>query len=227
MGGGSYITVSGSGGGGGSGSGGPNNTTSLQDITNNLTTPCFSSVFNSLNTGGLKNEITNIFRNTFNVTDLINYTVQEAATLSDNTICAQTRPQINKTSTTPTVTFYNITTTLNDSKLKTASKEYIAETMFHEILHGYLEVNTNLKTEMEQHCEMIESYVYCEITALQELFPNLSTHDATCLILGGFSQIQEYDQTTLNTLLSNYGLTLNDVVNTNNSYESGSKGTHC
>jgi hypothetical protein len=192
---------------------------SVDTIGNDLKNPCFRTVLNTLQQNGLKNELTSILLGTFGVDDQINLTFLEAPTTS-NSSDAQTKPDIK-------VGYIDITTTLSEQKLANASKEFIAETMFHEIIHAYLDANSNVHNELQQHCQMIETYVACELNALQEIFPKLSSHDGLSLILDGFEQVQEYDQDTFNTLLSYYKLSLNDISQTNSKYESGTAGTPC
>jgi hypothetical protein len=66
-----------------------------------------------------------------------------------------------------------------------------------------------------------------QLVQMKKLFPNLSSHDVLCMILGGMSNVQQYDLATLNAVLATYNLTLNDVVNTNNNYKSSSSGQSC
>lgn len=192
----------------------------VDTIGNSLRTPCFSSVFQSQENAGLKNDLTNIFINTFTSSVDINLYIGEMPTLPGNAD-AQTHILVKNAD------LIAITITLNDAALKNASKEFIAETIFHESIHAYLDANTTIYTEMQQHCTMIESYLDCELSALQEVFPTLSSHDGLCMIIGGMEDIQEYDSDTLNQILMHYNLTLTDVINTNQQYKSGTLGTTC
>lgn len=120
-----------------------------------------------------------------------------------------------------------VRTSLNNTALANASKEYIAETIFHEIMHGYFDANGTILDEFAQHVEMATAYLNKEVAALQEVFPGLNTHDAQCMVIGGYADIQTNNPALLNQILSQYGLTLNDVASTNNSFKNGSKGTKC
>jgi hypothetical protein len=53
---------------------------------------------------------------------------------------------------------------------------------------------------MTQDHEMIEACVDCELTAMQDIFLNLSSHDGLCMMLGGMTDVQQYDSTTYNTV---------------------------
>jgi hypothetical protein len=65
------------------------------------------------------------------------------------------------------------------------------------------------------------------VTALQQVFPNLTTVNAECLVLGGFQNVQEAQPATFAQALTNLGLTATQVQNTNNSYKAGQTGTAC
>ena len=193
---------------------------SPDSIVNILVNPCLIAVFNKLTANGLKNEISNILQNIFGTSDDITLTEKQVASLppgEDAATYATFSPP----------NFYFVTTSYSSAVMQTASQEFIAETMFHEALHGYLSVNTTVKGELPQHCQMINSYVDCELAALQEVFPTLSSHDGLCLILGGMGQVQQYDADTFNTELQHYNLTNNDVVATNTKYQTSALGTAC
>jgi hypothetical protein len=80
---------------------------------------------------------------------------------------------------------------------------------------------------MPQHCEMIEAYVDCELAAMKEIFPTLSSRDGLCLILGGMADVKQYDSTTFTTVISYYGLSSDEILNTNNDYKSSTSGQSC
>lgn len=191
---------------------------SVNTINNLLTNACFKAVLNNMISGGLQSELTSILVNTFGTSNTLSLTFKNLAypatyadAISNGT--AGDNP--------------SISITLNSTVLQNSSKEFVTETIFHEVIHAYLNVNTTLRGTMPQHCEMITSYVDCELAALRELFPTLSSHDGLCMILGGMGDVQQYDATTLNTVLSTYNLTLNDVVATNNNYKSANLGHGC
>jgi hypothetical protein len=192
---------------------------SVNTINNLLNNPCFKSVLNTMINGGFKSELTSILNNTFGTSDDVNLTfknLNEPAGFGDAGTNGSGSGGV-----------YNITTTLNTTALQYASREFVTETIFHEVIHAYLTINTTLRGSMPQHCEMIEAYVDCELSAMKEIFPNLSSHDGLCMILGGMSDVQQYDNTTFNTVLSNYGLNANDVSTTNNNYKTANLGQGC
>lgn len=71
---------------------------------------------------------------------------------------------------------------------------------------------------------MIQNYVNTEVSTLRQVFPALSVHDAQCLVLSGYGDL---DASTFNTACSTYGLTSSDITTTNNKFKAGTAGTHC
>jgi hypothetical protein len=219
-------------GGTGSGSGGTTTTTTapcvtaptkpapiqavaVNKITDSVTNACLKALINRLTSDQtIQTDVTTILRNTFGTSDNINVTFDQA-TLAGSyaTADANTTGQNN-----------SFTVTFNTPIISGASQEYMLETTMHEIFHAYLYVNPTIRQGFSQHAYMIQNYVNTEVATLQKVFPNLSLHDAQCLVLGGYGAL---DPTTLNTAIASYGLTLNDVATTNNSYKTSSSGTHC
>jgi hypothetical protein len=193
--------------------------TSVNTITNLLNNPCFKGVLNNMISGGFKSELTSILTSTFGTSDDVNLTFKNLNEPSGFGDAGTNGSGSNGV--------YNIVTTLNTTALQNASREFVTETIFHEVIHAYLNINSTLRGSMPQHCEMIEAYVGCELAAMQEIFPTLSSHDGLCMILGGMADVQQYDNTTYNTVLANYNLTTNDVSTTNNNYKTANLGQGC
>jgi hypothetical protein len=214
-----------SGDGNGGGSVGSLPLSALNDITNNTTSPCLNQIINTLGNGHISTDLTNMFWNNFQTSDVANLTFSQAdLTTQIGTDAAQTSDtQV----TTNGITYNNIDVIFNNSAIQNASNEYLAETVMHEIYHAYLDANTNIKTMLAQHLTMAQNYVNSEVQTLQALFPTLSTHDADCLVIGGYGDIQNNDQTAMSAILAAYNLTANDVANTNNNYKNGTAGTRC
>ncbi len=217
------VSYGGCNGGSGSvgGGGSKENNSSVKEIIDSLTNPCHKAVLQSLMANGLGNDITNILKSTFGVGEYVNVTFQDVVTLpNDPDIPAKTNPSFKGQ-------YIDITTQLNNTVLANATKEYIAETFFHEILHGYLDANKMIKNALCQHIEMAQSYLDKEVNALMELFPKLTLHDAQCLVIGGYGDIQANNPDVMNAILTKYNLTDNNVSTTNNKYKYGQKGTKC
>jgi len=190
---------------------------SVNTITDSVTNPCLKAVIDNLtNTQTLQTDVTNILRNTFGVNDQVNITFDEADLTNTNVgqgAANTTGAQKN-----------NFVVTFNTPVIKNASKEYLMETTMHEIFHAYLYANPSIKGTFTQHQYMINDYVDSEVITLQQVFPNLSTHDAQCLVLSGYSDL---DQATLNSTIACYGLTANDISTTNNNFKTAAAGTKC
>jgi type II secretory pathway pseudopilin PulG len=201
---------------GGGGGGGQTTMPLVDTIKNQLTTPCFETIANKVVSNGFNNDLSQIIQNTFGGSNTVNLIINQANTLSNNAD-SQTGGSI-----------LNITITLSSQELNNASQEAIAEAIFHEAIHAYLYEKTSLTTSMEQHCEMIESYVQCEQTALMQMFPGvLSANNALCLVLGGMGEVQQYDPATLNTVAASFNLTTSQIAQVYNNYKSGTSGTRC
>jgi len=187
-------------------------------IMNELTTACFSAVLNSMIAGGLKGELTNLIMNVFNSNDTVDLHVGEKPFLPGGTAVAAI------TTWGKNGNVFAAQTYLNKQALINSSKEFITETIFHEAIHAYLDYNTTVRDELGQHEQMINSYVDCELASLQELFPNLTSHDGLCLILQGFGNVQMFDSATFNAVLAHYNLAITDVNTTAGNYQSGNAG---
>ena len=189
---------------------------SVINITNSVNNPCLRAIITQLTSDNtIQTDVTDILRNTFGVNDQVNITFGEAVlTGANSTTDANTSgSQLN-----------NMDVVFNTPMITNATKEFLLETTMHEIFHAYLYVNPAISRGFSQHAYMIQNYVNAEVTTLRAVFPNLSVHDAECLVLAGYGDL---DPTTLNTAIVLYNLTINDVIITNNLYKSGNKGTRC
>lgn len=86
---------------------------------------------------------------------------------------------------------------LNQNRLPNASKEYIVSTIYHEILHAYLESkltrgSNGLYIITDQHQDMATQYVTLMSGALKIAFPNLSNNEAWALSWGGLESTPFY-----------------------------------
>lgn len=81
-----------------------------------------------------------------------------------------------------------VNTSFNTTQLGDASKEYIAATILHEAVHGWIDFTFPLfTTSNTQHHELMASANRFNMMkdALKEMFPNLSEQEATDLTWGG------------------------------------------
>lgn len=138
----------------------------------------------------------------------------------------------------------NYTITIDPTKLKNASNEYIASSLAHEIAHAlirnsYKDVYVYNQLKMPgRHYEMLINYVTIMQYLLQETF-NLEKDDALSLIFAGLSDLnadisdsqvkEEWDSEFKKIVLANnFSLVNNDenyYCNLNFKYQKGEKGT--
>ncbi|MDQ1090203.1 hypothetical protein [Siphonobacter sp. SORGH_AS_1065] len=143
------------------------------DIINNLNNECFKSVLGDMLNASFKSEVQIILRNFKEAgTREITFAegILEDGTDADEIPTNATSSQI----------------TLNSSDLAYASEEYIAATIYHEVLHSYLRDTGILRDT--HHNLMANNFVIPMADALRGLFPNLSQSDAEALAWGGLQE---------------------------------------
>ena len=206
---------------GGGGSGGVEPEPAVDTIGEALTTPCYVSVFNTLTSSGLTNDLSNLITNTFGCNDTVNLTYLEAPSVyGDSTATASTKPNGG-------TGFLNLDITLSESQLAGASQEYIAETMFHEAIHAFLDATQGVTNPLNQHLQMIQSYVNVELAALTEIFPNLTPTNGECLIFGGMQDVVENNPAMFSSAIASYNLSQATITSINNQFKTGTLGTPC
>jgi len=210
-----------SGGGGSSTAPATTTTTATREIsTVDVVQPCMLAVLNQTINAGLRNDITRLVRETFNRPDDMTLKFSQTTGLASNI------------GGTTTASDYVQRVELNANIMPNSSKEYIAETIFHESFHAYLNTTPISKNELTQHIEMGRSYVRHAVTALNELFPTMLEKDAKSLILAGFGNVQDGNPVYFNQLLTENGLTLPDLISARDQYKGtattkATKGTLC
>jgi hypothetical protein len=90
---------------------------------------------------------------------------------------------------------------LNKNKLPDASKEYILVTIYHEILHAFLDSKltrgpNGQHQNLAQHTQMANEYVLLMTGALQVAFPGLNSQEAWALSWGGLEKTPFYASLT-------------------------------
>ena len=93
---------------------------------------------------------------------------------------------------------YSFIINLNKNTLPEKSEEYILSTIYHEILHAYMDTQigkdaTGKYLIANQHETMADSYVLLMTGALQIAFPNISAKDAWALSWGGLEDTPFYN----------------------------------
>ena len=105
---------------------------------------------------------------------------------------------------------------LNSSKLKNASKEYIARVVLHEFLHLYIN-----KTNAFDHTEIATKYIEPMADFLNKLY-NINYEDALSLSLSGLQNLPNYS-----TLLTYYKKNATLIYDVKLKYTSNGYGKHC
>nr|WP_295875941.1 hypothetical protein [uncultured Chitinophaga sp.] len=190
---------------------------SLREIQNNLTNPCFISALNSVSSGTLQSQVSDILRNIFNQSDRLNarfYEEPMADTIDGITTASFTLTD-GKTTT-------NMNITLN-SKLITkfnSSKEYIVATILHEVIHAYLlakKVNP-----LVDHNEMGLFYIDKMASGIKTVFPTISDDNAKALAWGGVHESYAWKQ-----LVRTSPTAAQKIIEINKNYRTSVSGTKC
>ncbi|MCF0056612.1 hypothetical protein [Dyadobacter sp. CY356] len=144
-------------------------------IDNKLTNPCLANVLSKMRSARFDNAVQTILSN-FDKSQNLGFKIQDFYLSQD--------PAENATTDNTSKTI-----TLNSFALANASKEFIAKTIYHEILHIYL--NT---TEESDHIKMANNYVNPIANALMSQFPNLGAANAEALAWSGLYNTKAWDK---------------------------------
>lgn len=166
--------------GGGSGSGGDN---SNKEIIDSVKNPCLKASLSLAISNGVNNQITGYMNSTFGTSSQKNLTFYQSSTLASQDEGITNGSQ------------YDINIYLNSNTLPSYSKEYTIATIYHEVLHAYLnslfQPNSNGQTFINipnQHEYMATNYVTVISSALTSKFPEISSYDAWGLAWGGLQE---------------------------------------
>jgi uncharacterized membrane protein YgcG len=174
----------GTGGTGGSngsgGNGGP--------ITNNVSDPCLYDMTESIIGKNVQSKINSLIQNMFNGTSTPGLSFISSTEMPGNKPAKSTIVRNQATH-----QLLSVTITLNTNMLANASKEYIAASILHEVMHAYLN-GLGPTNESWSHEEMAEIYFEDVHSALQNMFQNtMSQEDAEALTWGGLEETLGYE----------------------------------
>ncbi|WP_293784860.1 hypothetical protein [uncultured Pedobacter sp.] len=167
--------------------------------------------------------IKNMLNETFGGT--IQYESLNISFIDVTTLPADVDGQQKRGSTTST----EFTIELNKNTLPNSSQEYTLATVYHEILHAYLEGHFNKDGNEtyiipDHHEEMANKYVFLMTGALRVAFPSLSTEEAWALSWGGLQKTTLYTSN----LTANQRTQIVDINNRHKSKTAVNKlGTYC
>ena len=165
-----------------------NNIPELKEFKNFIEDPCLAEVFAHVISNSFNNNITNILHNTFNATNDYNLLFMDG-NLNDNSLDAYTYPPIPYQN-----SRIELQIILNTGVLKGASNEYIAATIYHEVIHAYKIARGNgfFGDESTQHQTMALNYLNSMIDFLRNAYPNLTRDEAEALSWGGLERTPIY-----------------------------------
>ncbi|PSL47514.1 hypothetical protein CLV51_102371 [Chitinophaga niastensis] len=198
--------------GGGGGGGGASGNYSVKDINDKFKTPCFSSTLAEVRNDALQNTVSKILNNIFGSSDKLNLDFVEA----------NLKPGEDGETDGGSVSgdYRNLTITLNTTDLKNSSKEYVAATILHEVIHGYFRaVNEN---KLLDHNDMGLFYIDKMAAGIKEVYPTISNDDATALAWGGVHESYAWSE-----LVRKDPAAAKKILDTNTKYKAGTSGIKC
>ena len=186
----------------------------VDDIKTNITDPCISSVMNDILSKDKQNEVMSYINSEFglnencnmNISDVLDLTNSKGLRVAGNSIANRNNGIL------------NVNISINYGR--NSSKEFIAATILHEMIHGYITSQNIAQNGMEKEEVIANSqYVGWMSASLISLFPNLSSIDANALALGGL-----YETSYFKSLSKD----IQDASNaTNARHELGNEGHTC
>ncbi|HVI44571.1 MAG TPA: hypothetical protein VM802_06865 [Chitinophaga sp.] len=219
----------GDGGGGGDGGtnspkGGTRGTVTVQEISNQLKSPCLISGLHMALNNDLKDRLQDMICSMFSRNDKVSIQFTEAALLDKDGKPDYETDGDTQGSGSPNGEFKNLTVTLNTTALQNATLEYIVATIYHEAIHAYLHA-IDFDRNLSQHNEMGFTYINRMSMAIKEAFPNISPEDSYALAWGGVHKSYSWID-----ILKNAPDAAKNILDINDLYKyrgGGGKGTLC
>lgn len=187
----------------------------VDDIKINITDTCISLVMDDIISKDKQNEVMSYINSEFGLNENCNMNISSVKNL--------TNPKGEPVGGHAKISRNNgiLTVNIQINSGKGSSKEYIAATILHEMIHGYIASQNIEQNDTEYIEEVIADSLYVSwmSAALISLFPNLSLTDANALALGGLEE-------------TSYFKSLNNDIkeasrNTNARHELGNEGQKC
>ena len=198
-------------------------------VTNNVDDPCISSSIQTLGEG-LPNLISALWATTYTGT----YNTRDLVLVENTTTWPDDIAWSDRDATTDYIYFNSdfFDTHLYGSTNVTATQEFWASVLAHELVHRFIENRGGATTtELEDHVTIVMSWVGAIASFLQQGY-NVPLADARALALGGVGDVlmDAYGNpvASWNTFLqSHYGLSTNDLDTLIDPYLTGAKGSAC
>ncbi len=200
------------GGGGGviAGGGAPDGI--VDDINTNITDPCISSVLSAILSKDKQIEMMSYVNKQFGLNEKCNLNIKDVQNLTNT----RGEPVAGLAKVIRHKDVLTIEISINYGR--GSSKEFIAATILHEMIHGYI-VSQNIQQNGKEDVLADSKYIGWMSTALISLFPNLSPTDANALALGGLQYTSYFNNLSIDTQ--------NDCNKINAMHEIGEAGQKC
>lgn len=159
----------------------------LTEIINDIHNPCIKSLVDKLISKGISNEISRFINNSFSKNYYFHIQFAGSYNASDHDDAYTTTHLLPSGGVKFTIQF-------NLNSLAAASQEYIAATIFHEVMHAWADyMYPGFKTAADEHLQMANSMNFNrQVIALKEMFPSLTTQDASDLAWGGLQNTPQW-----------------------------------
>jgi hypothetical protein len=218
-----YVVSGGGGGGGTSGSGSTAPLSPIDSVNTTLiTNPCLNNTWATLNAlGAFNSSVDDIVKDDFAITTTADLVIKNLD-IADTAIDGETTPVPNPTGG-PTAATFTAIIDVSNFLLSNASQEYVAATLFHEVIHAYLDYNKiDINSGNAQHESMANEYVHAMQLALMSRYPTMPSADAYALAWGGLQGTNAWE-----TLRAGNPAQAQSILVTNFTYKYGKKGTLC
>jgi hypothetical protein len=193
------------------------------DINTALDNPCLNNVWKKLR-GNLNAEFTHMLTGTFGVNDHINFTIKDGTVR--NGANAESKPTAAPHTGANGITYFDITVTLNDKTLPSASQEYVATAILHEVMHSYMEAKgVYFNDQFLQHREMFYEYLENMRDALQRFSGEISDQEAIVLALDGMKDFIRSDPELYDLVMQYYHIDTFTAVTTPGYFKDRTRGT--
>jgi predicted SprT family Zn-dependent metalloprotease len=173
-------------------------TTTVPDpvVANNLTDPCLKTILNNIIFGSENNTFTKILQG---------FALNQDSKLTFTQYADYSQSGIQTDGTARAVNEYSQIINLNYAALDNASNEYVAATIYHEIIHVTLQLQGI--SNSDQHDVMAQEWRDDISNQLQADFPNLTKEDADALAWGGLGETEAFQAMIEKDTRNNTGIT--------------------
>ncbi|MCW3073340.1 MAG: 4Fe-4S dicluster protein [Flaviaesturariibacter sp.] len=163
----------------------------IDNVIDSISNPCLKETLNHLMAGEFQNTVSNILVNIFGASTDCNLRFVEVFDLASNVDARSNHIGWSSTG------GYLIRTKLNGNVLPNASKEYTAQTIYHETIHGYL-IAGGMTDPLIHHNHMAVAFSNQLQVALVDAYPNINPLDAKALSWAGLQATNAWDSINTN-----------------------------